>query len=139
MLFCVLMMRPVFTFLLSLFLLLIQGHSYASHSRISQSTAEISVGSGQATFAATEITSTSISGLPVSDQEDDAISVAELNDDDDLESERKYIEITNHLITFFYAPVSGYCYPYHKDRLPFCKHFSYNSSDKYIVQRVIRI
>jgi len=67
-----------------------------------------------------------------------SIKATENEDDDESSSSRKYARTTCYSITFFrQTPGSVYHDP--ENRLPFCEHFSYSSSDKFIVHRVIRI
>ena len=73
------------------------------------------------------------------DSEPDAVSADETEDEDELIAPRKYVEITNYLITFFHSQATPYSSSYVLNRLPFCTHFSYTSSDIYIVQRVIKV
>lgn len=60
-------------------------------------------------------------------------------DDDESVSLKKYAEITNFCAAFFYTQLAGYYNGLHNHRLPFCKHFSYSSSFRYIILRTIRI
>ena len=69
----------------------------------------------------------------------DGINATEMEDDDDFEASRKYLEISGYFLNFLHAQVSGDAHRYLKDRLPFCEHFSFTASDKHIVQRAIRI
>ena len=68
----------------------------------------------------------------------DGINATEL-EEDDFSASRKFVEITNYFLSFFYKAIAGNSGQHQKDRLPFCKHFSYSSSYKYLTQRVIRI
>jgi len=67
---------------------------------------------------------------------EDFISV---EDDDDLVIARKFIAPTKYILIPDYASLVVSFYSYSKTRLPFCKHLSYTSSYKYILQRVLRI
>ena len=65
-----------------------------------------------------------------------------LNAEDEAEDfafSRKYISLPRYFIALTYASVLIFFYSYSKNRLPFCKHLSYASSYKYILQRVLRI
>lgn len=83
-------------------------------------------------------------GLPIiindnlNQKKDDLISLAD-DDDDDLLSARKFVIVTKHFVALSYAFISFHFCDYHKNRLPFCRHFSYTSSFKYILQRVLRL
>ncbi|BAV05969.1 hypothetical protein FLA_1984 [Filimonas lacunae] len=71
----------------------------------------------------------------VYDKED----ATEVEDDDESISFRKYSEISNFTVSFIFTQVPGNFVCIHNNRLPFCKHFSYSSSSKYIVHRSIRV
>lgn len=58
---------------------------------------------------------------------------------EDLVFSRKYVLLSKYFITLACASLLIYCCSYFKNRLPFCKHLSYASSYKYILQRVLRI
>lgn len=65
-----------------------------------------------------------------------------LNAEDEAEDyafSRKYLSLPRYFIALTYASVLIFFYSYSKNRLPFCKHLSYASSYKYILQRVLRI
>lgn len=130
-------MRLVITFFLSLFFLLPGGydHLYA----ICYTTAKPAAKAEQATLSASKSSHFLIKKATSSDVENEAVNATEREDDDELPSERKLVEINNYFISFFYTHSHGYFHSYLKDRLPFCKHFSYTSSGKYIVQRAIRV
>jgi hypothetical protein len=69
----------------------------------------------------------------------DKIKAVEIEDDDDPVSFKKYSEVNNFCIDFFYVQKPAYVYRYNNSRLPFCEHFSRSSCDKFIINRVIRI
>ncbi len=83
-------------------------------------------------------------GLPLiindnlSQKKDDFISLAD-DDDDDLIFSRKLVVVAKQFVTLSYTFISVHFCNYHKNRLPFCSHFSYTSSFKYILQRVLRL
>lgn len=138
------MTRLVTTFLLSLFFLFPGEHNHlyahTDTNLINAVLAKVFEKSVKASLLKVDNRKTSISKDDASNTETDAINATELvDDDDDSISSRKYVEITNHNITFFYTQVSGPFCQYLKNRLPVCKHFSYTSSCKYILYRVIRI
>ena len=126
-----------------MFFLLVKGndHSYAHHHHVYHAPITLTPksaqpGSGSVTKSETQICQSSAP----SDTEADTIDVTdEIEDDDDFIFSRKYVDISNYFLTFFYNQLSGNLNLYQKDRLPFCKHFSYASSSKYIVYRVIRV
>ncbi|MFP5079015.1 hypothetical protein [Pedobacter sp. JCM 36344] len=61
------------------------------------------------------------------------------DDDEEFVIARKHIELINYFVTLAYASILVHFYNYLKNCLPFCKHLSYKSSYKYILQRVLRI
>lgn len=63
----------------------------------------------------------------------------EVQDDDEIPASKKQLKISNSCTNFFSTCEPASFYPYFKRPLPFCKHFSYSSSNKFIVYRVIRI
>ena len=83
-------------------------------------------------------------GLPLiindnlNQKKDDLISLAD-DDDDDIVFSRKLVVAAKQFVALSYTFVSVHFYNYHKNRLPFCRHFSYTSSIKYIIQRVLRL
>lgn len=143
MLLCNWMMRLVITFFLSLCFLLLRGgdHLYAhtsqNHSRYSP--AELPKRSEQSGLGTVKNTQSAIRKADQSGAQDEAISATETEDDEEWISPRKYVQITNYFINFFYAHLTGLAHRGLNNRFPFCKHFSYTSSDIYIVQRVIRV
>lgn len=136
-------MKLVFTFLLSLFFLLVRGHdhlhAHSSYDRSSYSPIKIPEKLGQGGVASVKDGESVIRKENSSGADDDLISATELEDDDELISPRKFVDISNYFITLYYAHASAYLDRSLKNRLPFCKHFPYTSSDKYIIQRVIRV
>lgn len=129
-------------FFLSLFFFLLKGndHLHAYYNLSGYAPAKLSPKSEQASLGSVKNSQTQIRKSASSGAEDDAISaIEEMEDDDDFTPSRKYVEISNYFLTLFYNQVSGSFNQYRKDRLPFCKHFSYTSSYQYIIYRVIRI
>lgn len=70
----------------------------------------------------------------VSDNEEE-----EKEEDDERNTVRTCQSIGNYLTTFFYMLTSEGSGNKVGNRLPFCEHFSYASSHRYIVLRVIRV
>jgi hypothetical protein len=64
-------------------------------------------------------------------------------DDDDVQEDflvvRKYMLPITYFFTLASLSIFNLFYSHTKNRLPFCTHFSYTSSRKYILQRVLRI
>jgi len=72
----------------------------------------------------------------LSDNREDFISV---EDDDEQVVSWKHVLPAKLITSPDYASLLVNFYHYPKNRLPFCTHFSYTSSYKYILQRVLRI
>lgn len=60
-------------------------------------------------------------------------------DDEDEDFARKLIVLAPFITAFSYAFILICLCNSLKEQLPFCRHFSYTSSSKYLVQRVLRI
>lgn len=73
------------------------------------------------------------------EKKDDFTRVENEDEEEDVVFARKYILLTKYFVTLACVSVFSYFYNYIKNRLPFCRHFSYTSSYKYILQRVLRI
>ncbi|KAA2241318.1 hypothetical protein F0L74_15550 [Chitinophaga agrisoli] len=63
----------------------------------------------------------------------------EVEEDDETAPFRRYLECGSYCIGFYFAQEIGSSYSHVETHLPSCEHFSYYSSDKFIVHRVIRI
>lgn len=61
------------------------------------------------------------------------------NEDDTQVFSRKDVLLSDSSVIIVYASILFCFYYYQKKRLPFCKHFSYTASHKYILQRTLRI
>jgi hypothetical protein len=61
------------------------------------------------------------------------------NEDDTQVFSRKDVLLSDSSVIIVYASILFCFYYYQKKRLPFCKHFSYTASYKYILQRTLRI
>ncbi len=136
-------MRSAIAFFFSVFFLLLSGNNqlcaHPHHNRICCTTAKLSQKSEQAGLGSVKNSQTQIRTSVSSDVADDAINATdEMDDDDDFIPFRKYIEINKYFLTS-YNQISGKFNQYQKECLPFCKHFSYVSSHKYILYRVFRI
>lgn len=77
--------------------------------------------------------------VPSTEKRSEKIKAVEIEDDDESVPLKKYADTGNCNITFLNALAPSYICYYLKDRLPFCEHFSYCSSDKFIINRVIRV
>ncbi|WP_214225974.1 hypothetical protein [Pedobacter sp. B4-66] len=134
-------MKTVILFLLSLCFLLL-GRSDHAYAGAHQNTASYSSALNTEKPQLTKFINTA-QDLPViksncfSEQREDFISVE--NEDEDFVSARKSALPVKYIITLAYASILNSSSNYVKNRLPFCKHFSYTSSYKYILQRVLKI
>jgi len=137
------MMRLVITFMLSLCFLFVRGYDHlyvlATHNHTCYSPTRPVKESEQLRLGNTTNKLTILREAASLDADNEGVTATETDDDDELLSPRKYVEVFNYFITFFLAYRSEYICRYVKNRLPFCKHFSYTSSDQYIVLRVIRV
>jgi hypothetical protein len=135
------MMRLIVTFLLSTFFLLVRGnahlYAHATHDRTCYCPAQLPEKSKDAVSA--NQSQNNITKACTNSTSNDGFNATELEDEDDFIAFRKFVEVTNYFLSFFYAHVLGNDSQYVKNRLPVCEHFSYSSSCKYIMQRVIRI
>lgn len=135
-------MKVVLLFFLYSFFLLsgVYQHAYASghDARISSYSPAQHVAKAEvAKFGRVNQIFPMIKDNSLNERREDLISVED--EDDDFMSSRKYVLLVRYFFTLAYASVLIYFYNYIKSRLPFCKHLSYASSYKYILQRVLRI
>ena len=77
-----------------------------------------------------------ISNAPSSGAKKEKIKATEVEEEESF-SARKHLQISHYFCLSSQEPTSNYSYL--KNPLPFCNHFSYSSSDKFIVHRVIRV
>ena len=123
-------MRVITVFFLFLgFLLLRSGFCYSAAQYIEKTQ--------QTNFANTDQSLHLVKHNNLSDKKEEFISVED--DDDDLVSARKYVSVVKSFIVLACTTILIDFYSSFKNRLPFCKHLSYTSSYKYILQRVLRL
>jgi hypothetical protein len=67
------------------------------------------------------------------------LSVADDDEEDDEDIVRKHISLVRYILAFSYAFISDCRYNFHSGNLTFYKHPFPAGSEKYIVQRVLRI
>lgn len=129
------MTRLLIGFILSLYSLLpgVFAHGY-SPEKIPEVSAQAHFFTGQIDEA-----QTSMVGLPGARKAGDKIKAIEIQEDEESGSSRKYSESRNACIAFYAALNNSDIPCYFKSCLPFCEHFSYSSSYKFIIHRVIRI
>lgn len=134
-------MKTVILFCLSLFFLLLGGHNYA-HARAQHNTVASTPTQNIEKPQQTKLINTN-QDLPViknntlSEKREDFVSIED--EDDDSVFARKSVLPTKYFITLAYVTTLISPNSYVKNRLPFCKHLSYTSSYKYILQRVLKI
>jgi hypothetical protein len=134
-------MKTAVVFFLSLCFFLLGGsnHVYAGthQSTISYSTVQKVEKSQQTNLVIASQGLSEVKTSTIGDKKEDFISVED--EDDDLVSVRKSVLPAKYFATLTYASILIYSNAYFKNRLPFCKHLSYTSSYKYILQRVLKI
>lgn len=134
------MTRLLINFFLSLCFFLFKGHGhlyadtdqdnlYRSLQQHSESTVQIKVFD-------TRNQHPLISNAPSSGKKKEKIKATEVEEEESF-SARKHLQISHYFCLSSQEPTSNYSYL--KNPLPFCNHFSYSSSDKFIVHRVIRV
>lgn len=136
-------MKLVITFLLFLCALLLTGRSnpYGNTNQNSVSLSSVQLGKiiNQSNPGHIKNAQTGISKTTTSNDKSEGVNATETEDEDELISPRKLLEITNYFVSFFHSQAFDQYNSRFQTGLPFCKHFSYTSSDIYIVQRVIRV
>jgi len=134
-------MKTVVVFFLSLCFLILGKHGYAyvgtHHSANSHSPAQHIEKLQPTKFINTTQDLPTVKSNTFSEKREDFLSVE--NEDEDFVSARKSTLPVKYILTLAYAPALIYSNNYVKNRLPFCKHLSYTSSYKYILQRVLKI
>lgn len=82
------------------------------------------------------------SELSANEKDNDLIDISDESDEDDedkeLTSYKKDLQVGNYFSTSCGHP-SGHFFSSIKANAPFCRHFSYTSSSRYIVFRVFRV
>ncbi|WP_316819135.1 hypothetical protein [Pedobacter nyackensis] len=135
-------MKAAIVFFFSLCFLLLKGHTdvYAAihDDSFSYSSAQHVEKKQQTHLETTNQDLPVIKDASLNSKKDEFVSL-ENEDDDDSMFSRKYVLLTKYFITLAYASVLVCFYNYFKNRLPFCRHLSYSSSYKYILQRVLRL
>lgn len=134
-------MKAVILFLLSLCFLLLGrydlAYAEANHNDASYPSAQNIEKLQQAKFINTNQELPIIKNNCFSEQKEDFISVE--NEDEDFVSARKLVLPVKYIISLANSSVLSNSNNYVKNRLPCCKHLSYTSSYKYILQRVLKI
>lgn len=129
------MTRLLIGFILSLYVLLPGG---LAHGFSLEKTFE---GSARARFFAEQLDAAQIcaTDAPGARKARDKVKAIEIQEDEDPGSSRKDPAARKPRIIFYIAPVDSYTTCGAESQLPFCEHFSYAASPKFIMHRVIRI
>lgn len=132
-------MRPAVLFLLFLCFFLLRGHVelYAGgHHSSSHSSVQRAEKSALPRFGNIRDFA-QVRHSSFNEKREDFISVED--EDEELDSGKKFLLQAKYFITLACVSIFFFFYNYFKNRLPFCKHLSYTSSYKYILQRVLRL
>lgn len=137
-------MKSVAVFLLCLFFILLKGSESAhaaGHDTLRSYSAALHIDrQDQPQSLNTRLAMLPVRNHSISDKKE-SLSI-DLDDDDiqeDFLSVRKYVLPLTVFFTLASVSIFSLFYSYTKHRVPFCTHFSYTSSRKYILQRVLRI
>lgn len=135
-------MRVLIKLLLSLCVLLLGGYALICHNVIGYSPKKVFDRSPHLHYVCFQYDNARISKLPApkTKKGTEKIKAIEIEEEDEESALfRKYVlngtPLIGYLTTFDPSPV----YQYFKGSLPFCEHFSYISSYKFIIHLVIRI
>lgn len=133
-------MRVAVAFFLFLCLLLVKGHSdlYAKQNNSYPAGASITT-SPRVKFGNTTHEFPFFKYNSLTEKKEDFLRVETEDDEEDSLFARKYVLLVSFFTAFVSTSVLDCFYSYFNNRLPFCSHFSYTSSYKYILQRVLRI
>ncbi len=132
-------MRWVFKFFLSLCVLLLGSHALTSHGYLNYTVKKGYDSPTPATYSYAHNRKARIGKTVPSNagKISNRIKATEVEEEEEALSFKRHSETVNFCITFFDMEVSAG--NKEQPQLPFCEHFSYASSDKFIVHRVIRI
>lgn len=139
-------MKLVFRFFLSLYFLLVSGYGYVYantyQEHIGYSASKI-IASQQPDAPGLLQDNLIFTNRTVPAHTENAHEKIDVQDNEDEEEEltsfKEYLELGNAVTNFFHSLTFGDYSRYVKKSLPFCKHFSYLSSDTYIILCVIRV
>ena len=135
-------MRVLIKLFLSLCVLLLGGYALTCHNVIGYSPKKVFDRSPHIRYTCFEHDKAQISKAPSPKtkkgrEKTKAIEIEE--DDEESALFRKYLETGNTFIAFLNTRGLTSVYQYFEGPLPFCEHFSYFSSYKFIIHLVIRI
>jgi len=137
-------MRTIIIFFLSLFFLLFKGHvdSYAADGHYSKGyyfSAKRTDKSEQQQFGKLLKDLPLVKHNHISEKKDDVVSIENEEDSEDPGYIRKQNLPIKYAVALSFSSTLYHDYHSSKNRLPLCRHLSYTSSYKYILQRVLRI
>lgn len=135
-------MRVLIKILLSLCVLLLGGYALTCHNVIGYSPKKVFDRSPQIHYVCFQYDKAQISKSPAPKTKKgrEKIKAIEIEEEDEESALfRKYLETGSPLIAFLNGFDPSSVYQYFKGSLPFCEHFSYISSFKFIIHLVIRI
>ena len=130
-------MRAFVRFFLYLCFLLLGGYHGAVAGTHNTRVAKVHVGKPKASFGISINAHTLIKKNTPGDKKEDFIGIED--DDDELTLSRKFTLLERNIIPVPYVSLTDYPNNNFIVRLPFCRHLSYASSFKYILQRVLRL
>lgn len=138
------MTRLLIRYLLSLFFLFWGGYAHLHHHRCCYGSNKIYQGSVQVGLSSSSNRRICFSKAPPASNGPRIYysrikaTIVEEEEDEETESSRNHSN-TSYYTGFFYAQSMGAIDHQLNGRLPFCEHFSYSSSSKFILHRVIRV
>jgi hypothetical protein len=132
-------MKFFIRFLLSLCVFLLAGNVNPGQSRIAYLSANFLERSVSANNSATVHYDRILSSVPFPNRKSafEKIRATEVNDDDLLKASKR--NFTTYYISFFYTEPADYLCRCYNSSLPFCEHFSFVATSRFIIHRVIRI
>jgi len=134
-------MGTLVRFMLSLFFLFLGGYTstFASvhHDKISDSIVQHGTKVQQAKIGNLNSDRFIVKNSHLNEKKEDFFSIED--EDEDVVFSGTDLLLHKYFITLSYASTSTYSNNYFNVRLPFCRHLSYTSSFKYILQRVLRL
>ena len=136
-------MKVIVIFFLSLIFLVLKGNNSAQaevHSSISSYSPAQHIGKTENNKISSVIQDSPLyKNNSFTDNTDELMSIENEDDGEDFSFTGKQLLATNYFITLVLISVLVSFHNYLKNRLPFCRHLSYTSSYKYILQGVLRL
>ena len=128
-------------FIFSLCFLLVGGYAYTHQFHVGNSSNNIFQATAQTYIASLQNDKVVITKdhSPNTRRLNDKIKAVEIEDDDDPVSIRKYSDVSNYCLDLFYIQQPALIYRHNNNRLPFSEHLLRYSSNKFIINCVLRI